>query len=130
MSYKIECKAVRLLSSFMFRTALRLLSSCSLTSSFQQQIPMLAVGWSLGSEGMGPTAKRAFIGGGGELATARELLKHASIEEVVMVDLDPMVVEVATAQLPEWGDGCLNDPRLTVSLAEDDMHHKLIFFFA
>ena len=32
--------------------------------------------------------KRAYIGGGGELATARELLRHDSIEEVVMVDID------------------------------------------
>ncbi len=36
--------------------------------------------------------KRVYIGGGGELATARECLKHASVEEVVMVDLDGDVV--------------------------------------
>ena len=32
--------------------------------------------------------KRVYIGGGGELATARECLKHKSVEQVVMVDLD------------------------------------------
>jgi spermidine synthase len=33
-------------------------------------------------------AKTVFIGGGGELATAREILRHTSVERVVMVDLD------------------------------------------
>mmetsp|Transcript_57541 Transcript_57541/g.130386 ORF Transcript_57541/g.130386 Transcript_57541/m.130386 type:complete len:364 (+) Transcript_57541:61-1152(+) len=80
------------------------------------QVPMLAVGFSLGDRAdPGATgAKRAYIGGGGELATAREILKHPSIEEVVMVDLDEVVVETSRTQLPEWGQGCLDDPRLKV----------------
>ena len=69
-----------------------------------------AVGWSLGDPEYKP--KRAYIGGGGELATARELLKHASMEEVVMVDLDRIVVDVSREQLPEWNDGSTEDPRL------------------
>jgi thermospermine synthase len=32
--------------------------------------------------------KKVFIGGGGELATAREILRHSSVERCVMVDLD------------------------------------------
>jgi Spermine/spermidine synthase domain/Spermidine synthase tetramerisation domain len=32
--------------------------------------------------------KTVFIGGGGELATAREVLRHPSVERCVMVDLD------------------------------------------
>lgn len=32
--------------------------------------------------------KTVFIGGGGELATAREILRHTSVERCVMVDLD------------------------------------------
>lgn len=39
--------------------------------------------------------KSVFIGGGGELATAREVLKHNTIERVVMVDIDPDVIEVS-----------------------------------
>jgi spermidine synthase len=54
--------------------------------------PMAAVGWALGTAGTAPSAKRAFVGGGGELATARELLQHKSFEEVVMVDLDKKVI--------------------------------------
>lgn len=53
------------------------------------QPAMLAVGWSLGPEkAREHKPKRAYIGGGGELATAREILRYDSIEEVVMVDLD------------------------------------------
>merc|ERR1719223_502781 len=47
--------------------------------------------------------KTVFIGGGGELATAREVLRHKSIERVVMVDLDETVLEVCKKYLPEWG---------------------------
>ena len=36
--------------------------------------------------GRGP--KTVLIGGGGELATAREVLRHTSVEKCVMVDLD------------------------------------------
>ena len=32
-----------------------------------------------------------FIGGGGEFATAREVLRHKSVEKCVMVDIDQEV---------------------------------------
>ena len=35
-----------------------------------------------------PNPKTVFIAGGGEGATAREALKHHSVEKVVMVDID------------------------------------------
>ena len=38
--------------------------------------------------------KSVFIGGGGELATAREVLKHTTVERLVMVDIDPVVIDV------------------------------------
>lgn len=37
---------------------------------------------------MHPNPKTVFIAGGGEGATAREALKHRSVEKVVMVDID------------------------------------------
>jgi spermidine synthase len=76
------------------------------------QPPMLAVGWALSANGADNKAKRAYIGGGGELATARELLKHPSIEEVVMVDLDKVVCDTSREFLPEWNAGSTEDPRL------------------
>lgn len=62
----------------------------------------------------GASAPRSvFIGGGGELATAREVLKHKSVERVVMVDLDEKVVKLCQKLMPEWGgDAVANDPRL------------------
>lgn len=56
-------------------------------------------------------AKRVFIGGGGEGATSREILKHKSIEEVVMVDIDQVCVDSCRKYLPHHNDGAFDDPR-------------------
>ena len=67
----------------------------------------------------GSPAKRVFIGGGGELATAREVLRHSSVERVVMVDLDGKVVDVCKEHLPEWGgETVLNDPRFELIIGD------------
>ena len=44
----------------------------------------------------GKAPETVFIGGGGELATAREVLRHKSVKRVVMVDLDGKVVDEQT----------------------------------
>ena len=63
----------------------------------------------------GAVVRRVFIGGGGELATAREVLRHDTVELVVMVDLDETVVELCTQHLAEWGgERVRNDARLTL----------------
>jgi len=63
--------------------------------------------------------KRVFIGGGGELATAREVLKHKSVEKVIMVDLDEEVVNVSKQYLPEWGGrDVLNDERFQLVVGD------------
>lgn len=59
-----------------------------------------------------PNPKTVFIGGGGELATAREVAKHPSVERIVMVDLDKTVVEICKKHMPEWHGGVIDDPRL------------------
>jgi len=61
-----------------------------------------------------PSPKRVFIGGGGEFATAREVLKYKSVEECVMVDIDEDACKICMKELPTWHDGCLEDPRLKV----------------
>lgn len=35
-----------------------------------------------------PNPKSVFVGGGGEGATSREILRHKSVEKLVMVDID------------------------------------------
>lgn len=50
-----------------------------------------------------PNPKSVYIGGGGELGTAREVLKHKCVEKCVMVDIDEEVVKMCEEHLPEWG---------------------------
>jgi spermidine synthase len=67
----------------------------------------------------GRAPKSVFIGGGGELATAREVLKHTGVERVVMVDLDATVVNVCVQYLPEWGgEKVMSDPRLELVIGD------------
>ncbi|KAL4150952.1 hypothetical protein PRNP1_010338 [Phytophthora ramorum] len=61
-----------------------------------------------------PNPKTVYIGGGGEFATAREVLKYKSVEKVVMVDIDELVCNMCRKELPEWADGAFEDPRLEV----------------
>ena len=65
-----------------------------------------------------PGPRRVFIAGGGEGATAREVLRHTSVAEVVMVDLDREVVELCREHLPNHHRGSFDDPRLKL-LHED-----------
>mmetsp|Transcript_7541 Transcript_7541/g.11412 ORF Transcript_7541/g.11412 Transcript_7541/m.11412 type:complete len:334 (-) Transcript_7541:147-1148(-) len=58
--------------------------------------------------------KTVFIGGGGEFATAREVLKYASVTSCVMVDIDEEACKQCIKELPTWHDGCINDKRLKV----------------
>ncbi|MGB9708952.1 MAG: polyamine aminopropyltransferase [Infirmifilum sp.] len=59
-----------------------------------------------------PTPRKVLIVGGGEGATLREVLKHDTVEHVVMVDIDQELVELAKKYLPEWHKGAFDDPRV------------------
>jgi spermidine synthase len=58
-----------------------------------------------------PQAKRVLIVGGGDGGTAREVLRHKHVEEVVMVEIDALVVEACRKFIPQTA-GALNDRRL------------------
>jgi len=67
--------------------------------------------------------KRVAIIGGGEGATLREVLKHRTVEQVIMVEIDEIMVNVSRQFLPEWSDcsniqgstgSCFDDPRAQV----------------
>lgn len=58
-----------------------------------------------------PNPRSILIIGGGEGATLREVLKHNTVEEAVMVDLDEELVEVAKKYLPEFHQGSFDDKR-------------------
>lgn len=65
--------------------------------------------------------RRVLILGGGEGATLREVLKHKTVEEAVMVDIDKAVIDFAKQYLEEWHQGAFDNPKskIVVSDAKD-----------
>ena len=63
-----------------------------------------------------PNPTNVFIAGGGEGATAREVLAHRSVARCVMVDIDREVVDLCRRYLPNHHRGAFEDPRL-------ELHH-------
>lgn len=58
-----------------------------------------------------PRPRDVLIIGGGEGATLREVLVHASVQSVTMVDLDRELVELCREHLRDWHRGAFDDPR-------------------
>ncbi len=65
-----------------------------------------------------PRPRRVLVLGGGEGATIREVLRHRSVEEVVMVDIDRDVIEFAKKHLEEWHQGSFNDKRVRLVIGD------------
>jgi spermidine synthase len=59
-----------------------------------------------------PSPQNVFIAGGGEGATAREVLRHTTVSQLVMVDLDGEVVALCREHLWNHHQGAFDDPRL------------------
>ncbi|MFQ5463155.1 MAG: fused MFS/spermidine synthase [Phycisphaerae bacterium] len=68
-------------------------------------------------------AQRVLILGGGEGATAREVLRWKSVEHVAMVDIDGEVVQACREHLADMHQGAFDDARLEVII--DDALHVL-----
>ena len=62
--------------------------------------------------------KRVFIAGGGEGATMREVLRHPSVEECVMVDIDGILVEQCREHCPFYNDNAYDDPRAKLVIGD------------
>ena len=67
-----------------------------------------------------PNPKRVAVIGGGEGATLREVLKHKTVKDAIMIEIDEMLVNVSRVHIPEWSDcsdlvgsssWCIDDPR-------------------
>ncbi|MCG7623282.1 polyamine aminopropyltransferase [Epibacterium sp. Ofav1-8] len=69
-------------------------------------------------------AKRVLIIGGGDGGIAREVLKHASVEHVTMVEIDAGVVDFSKEYLPMLSQGAFDDARLTLVINDGAVFMK------
>jgi spermidine synthase len=74
-----------------------------------------------------PNPKHVAIIGGGEGATLREVLKHKTVEKVVMIEIDEKMVNLSREHLPFWSDcsslvgsteNCFDDPRVDANYVD------------
>jgi spermidine synthase len=65
-----------------------------------------------------PQPRRVLVIGGGEGATLRELLRYRSVEQALMVDLDPQVVAATREHLPSFHAGSFDDPRVRLEFGD------------
>jgi spermidine synthase len=63
-------------------------------------------------------AKRVLIVGGGDGGVMREVLKHSSVERLVLCEIDRAVVDLSKEYLPEIGQGAFDDARAEVIIAD------------
>ena len=62
--------------------------------------------------------RRALVVGGGDGGVVRELCRHKSLERIDMVEIDRAVVETCVAHMPSLSDGCFDDPRVNLQIAD------------
>ena len=60
-----------------------------------------------------PAPRQVLVIGGGDGGTVREVLKHQTVDRLVMVEIDKMVVEACRKYLPSL-TSALDDPRLEI----------------
>lgn len=74
-----------------------------------------------------PSPKRAAIVGGGDGVTLREILKHNTIEKVILVESDESLIHIAREFLPTLSDcsnfvgladNCFDDQRVEVAITD------------
>ena len=64
-----------------------------------------------------PNPKKVLVIGGGDGGTAREVLRHKSVEKCVMVEIDEMVVNACKEFIPQTSCA-LDDPRLELIIGD------------
>ncbi|KAF7295172.1 Saccharopine dehydrogenase [Mycena indigotica] len=64
-----------------------------------------------------PNPKNVLVIGGGDGGVVREVLKHSSVQKVVLCDIDEAVVRVSKQYLPHMSS-LLSDPRVTVFIGD------------
>ena len=64
-----------------------------------------------------PHPKSVLIIGGGDGGTAREVLRHRSVDQVVLVEIDALVIEACRKFIPQTADA-LSDKRLELRIED------------
>lgn len=70
-----------------------------------------------------PNPQKVLVIGGGDGGVIREVIKHPSVSEAVLCEIDRRVVEVSKEYFPEISCG-LSDPKVTVLYADGIKHVK------
>jgi Spermidine synthase len=65
-----------------------------------------------------PSPKAALVLGGGDGGAARQLLKHPSIERIVVAELDAEVVRMTSEYLPDVQGCAFDDPRVELVIGD------------
>ena len=65
-----------------------------------------------------PSPRAALVLGGGDGGAARQLLRHPSIERIVVAELDAQVVRLTREYLPEVHGGAFDDPRVELVIGD------------
>lgn len=68
-----------------------------------------------------PAPRRVAVIGGGDGGTIREVLRHPSVEEAVLIEIDGRVVEASREYLPSISAG-LSDPRVRIIIGDGVQH--------
>jgi spermidine synthase len=63
-------------------------------------------------------ARRVLVLGGGDGGSAHEALRHASVREVVVAELDPQVPATILQYMPALAGGAFDDPRTTLVIGD------------
>ena len=62
--------------------------------------------------------RRVLVVGGGDGGVLREVLKHPSVEKATLCEIDRTVIDLSLKHYPEIADGCLDDERADVVIAD------------
>jgi spermidine synthase len=65
-----------------------------------------------------PAPRSALVLGGGDGGSTEELLKHPSIEQITIAELDSEVVRIAREHLKSVHRGAFDDPRVTLHIGD------------
>jgi spermidine synthase len=96
-------------------TVLMLDGVCQLTTSdefiyheMMAHVPLMAL----------PAPVRVLVIGGGDGGVLREVLKHPSVAKATLCEIDRAVVDLSLKHYPEIADGCFDDPRADIVIAD------------